>query len=88
LDVIVVASLLEKVPNLAHLTRTCEVFGASALVLPNRQVVADSEFKIVSVSAEKWLPLLEVKEQNLMNYLLLMKQKDYQADISLTYLTT
>jgi len=33
-DIILVASLIEKIPNLGGLTRTCEIFNASALVIP------------------------------------------------------
>lgn len=44
----------------AGLCRTCEVFGASALVLANPQCVNDRQFQYLSVSAEQWLPLVEV----------------------------
>lgn len=35
---VVCASLVDKVPNLAGLTRTCEIFGAAELIVPNIQV--------------------------------------------------
>jgi tRNA G18 (ribose-2'-O)-methylase SpoU len=35
-DLIVVASLVDKVPNLAGLARTCEIFGAGSLVIGNK----------------------------------------------------
>lgn len=38
-DLIVVASLIEKVANMGGLSRTCEIFNASALVLPNKSVI-------------------------------------------------
>ena len=38
-DIIVVATLLEKLPNFGHLTRTCEIFSASALIIPNKLIV-------------------------------------------------
>lgn len=43
------------------LCRTCEIFGASALVLDNLRHVNDKHFQSLSVSSELWLPLLEVK---------------------------
>ncbi|XP_014442301.1 probable methyltransferase TARBP1 [Tupaia chinensis] len=57
---IVVASLTDKATNLGGLCRTCEVFGASALVVGNLQCVHDRQFQALSVSAEQWLPLVEV----------------------------
>lgn len=44
----------------AGLCRTCEIFGASALVLDNLRHVSDKQFQSLSVSSELWLPLLEV----------------------------
>lgn len=44
----------------AGLCRTCEIFGASALVLDSLRHVNDKNFQSLSVSAELWLPLLEV----------------------------
>jgi len=38
-DIIVVASFIEKVPNLGGLTRTCNIFNASALVIPSIQTM-------------------------------------------------
>lgn len=58
---VVCASLVDKVPNLAGLTRTCEIFGAASLAMENLQVVTSSEFTSISVTAEGWLPLEEVR---------------------------
>ena len=60
-DVILVASLIDKVPNLAGLTRTCEIMNAKGLVIDNKEVVKTDEFKTIAVTAEKWLPIYEVK---------------------------
>lgn len=43
------------------LCRTCEIFGASALVLDSLRHVSDKHFQSLSVSSELWLPLMEVK---------------------------
>ncbi|CAD8053841.1 unnamed protein product [Paramecium primaurelia] len=77
-DIIVVATLLEKIPNFGHLTRTCEIFGCRELVLPNKKILQDEQYQAVSVSAEQHLPILEIKEEHLMNYLQLKRLQGYQ----------
>lgn len=54
---VVIASLVDKIPNLAGLCRTCEVFHCEALCLPNLKVASEQAFQSISVTAEKWLPL-------------------------------
>ncbi|XP_047376102.1 probable methyltransferase TARBP1 isoform X3 [Sciurus carolinensis] len=68
-SLIVVASLVDKPTNLGGLCRTCEVFGASVLVVGNLHCVRDKQFQHLSVSAEQWLPLEEVKPHQLTGYL-------------------
>ncbi|KAL6847720.1 hypothetical protein ACP4OV_022508 [Aristida adscensionis] len=68
-EVVVVASLVERIPNLAGLTRTCEVFRAGALVVAERGVAEEKQFRLISVTAEKWVPLLEVPPASLGAYL-------------------
>ncbi|XP_053768390.1 probable methyltransferase TARBP1 isoform X2 [Desmodus rotundus] len=74
---IVVASLIDKPTNLGGLCRTCEVFGASVLVVGNLQCVHDKQFQHLSVSAEQWLPLVEVKPAQLPDYLQQQKAQGY-----------
>ncbi|KAM8814473.1 putative methyltransferase TARBP1 isoform 2-T2 [Rhynchonycteris naso] len=74
---IVVASLIDKPTNLGGLCRTCEVFGASVLVVSNLQCVHNKQFQHLSVSAEQWLPLVEVKPPELMHYLQQKKVEGY-----------
>jgi tRNA G18 (ribose-2'-O)-methylase SpoU len=50
----------------AGLCRTCEVFGAAALVVGSRQCASDRQFLHLSVSAEQWLPLVEVSRKYLL----------------------
>lgn len=76
------ASLLEKTPNFGHLTRTSEIFGVSALTVPNKAVLEEEGFKAISVTAEKWLPIIEVTEKDLMTYLLLKKKLGYKVRIA------
>jgi len=68
-DIIVIASLLDKIPNLAGLTRTCEIFNATALVVSNKKVGNNPIFREISVTAEKWVPMLEVPVDELSAYL-------------------
>nr|XP_046191898.1 probable methyltransferase TARBP1 [Oncorhynchus gorbuscha] len=74
---LVVASLIDKPTNLGGLCRTCEIFGASALVLDSLRHVSDKHFQALSVSSELWLPLLEVKPVELADFLQLKKKEGY-----------
>ncbi len=59
-DMIVVASLVDRIPNLAGLARTCEIFNAAKLVMHDLSVVQDDVFVGISVTAHLWLPMEEV----------------------------
>ncbi|XP_037388864.1 probable methyltransferase TARBP1 [Pygocentrus nattereri] len=74
---LVVASLIDKPTNLGGLCRTCEIFGASALVLDSLRHVSDRQFQALSVSSELWLPLQEVKPTELTDFLQLKKRDGY-----------
>ncbi|XP_057197829.1 probable methyltransferase TARBP1 isoform X2 [Triplophysa rosa] len=74
---LVVASLIDKPTNLGGLCRTCEIFGAKALVLDSLRHVNDKQFQALSVSSELWLPLLEVKPAELSDFLQLKKSEGY-----------
>ncbi|CAJ1067470.1 probable methyltransferase TARBP1 [Xyrichtys novacula] len=74
---LVVASLIDKPTNLGGLCRTCEIFGASALVLDSLRHVTDKHFQSLSVSSELWLPLLEVKPTELTDFLQMKKGEGY-----------
>ena len=58
-NLIVVASLIDKVPNLGGLARTCEIFGADTLIVPTKAVCNNKLFKQVSVTADKWVNIDE-----------------------------
>ncbi|KXZ44435.1 hypothetical protein GPECTOR_67g275 [Gonium pectorale] len=74
---VVVASLLENIPNMAGLCRTCESLGCEALVLPSRAVVASEAFKRQAVTSERWLPLREVGPRDLPAFLTEMRAGGY-----------
>lgn len=57
---VLVASLIDRIPNLAGLARTCEVFRAAGLTIADKNVLSDKQFQLISVTAEKWVPITEV----------------------------
>lgn len=56
-EIIMCASLIDKVPNLAGLARTAEIMNASSLIINNNCHLKSDEFKSISVTSEKWLPI-------------------------------
>jgi tRNA guanosine-2'-O-methyltransferase len=81
-EIIIVASLLDRPPNLGGLARTCEVFGAGGLVLGDASIVKHPQFVAVSVSAADWVPIAEVSPSALPAWLRL-KQKEGYAIVAL-----
>ena len=57
---VVVASLVDRIPNLGGLCRTCEIFGVSKYVISSMKILDDQQFKSMSVSAHRWVDILEV----------------------------
>ena len=74
---VVVASLLDRIPNLAGLARTCEVMGAEALVMRDKKATTRPEFTQISVTAEKHLPVREVPARRLASYLRALAREGY-----------
>ncbi|KZC03901.1 putative methyltransferase TARBP1, partial [Dufourea novaeangliae] len=68
--IIVVACLIDRIPNLGGLARTCEIFNVKELVLANLNQIKDKEFQNLSVSAEHWITITEIKPHQLSKYLL------------------
>jgi hypothetical protein len=62
-QLIVCASLVDKVPNLGGLARTAEIFAADRLVIPDMAVCRMDNFKSLSVGAGDWIEMEEVKEE-------------------------
>ena len=77
-DIVVVASLIDRLPNLAGLTRTCEIFRAQKLILGDISIQDDPEFAAISVSANTWCPLEEVKPEHVCSWLEKMKRMGYR----------
>ena len=76
-SLVVIASLLDKIPNLGGLARTAEIFGASKLVIGSKKVLENKLFQSVSVTAEKWIDIDECPPEELYAYLENMQQSGY-----------
>ncbi|XP_076099114.1 tRNA (guanosine(18)-2'-O)-methyltransferase TARBP1-like isoform X1 [Mytilus galloprovincialis] len=74
---VVVTSLIDKIPNLGGLCRTSEIFGVSQYVIGKMKYTDDKTFKELSVTAHKWLPIIEVYQELLPQYLTEKRQEGY-----------
>ncbi|XP_054732953.1 uncharacterized protein LOC129240907 isoform X1 [Anastrepha obliqua] len=74
-EMFVVASLIDKIPNLGGIARTCEVLGIQNLVLSSILLVEKEDFRSVSMTAEKNLNITEVRPSRLQEFF-----KEKQAD--------
>ena len=74
---VVVASLVEKIPNLAGLARTCEVLGAARLVVADLAATKHRDFTSISVTAEKWLRVDACPIAGLAAYLARLRREGY-----------
>lgn len=61
-DLIVIASLIDRIPNLGGLCRTCEVLGVKDFVVSSLRITEEKDFVSLSVSAERWMNMIEVRE--------------------------
>jgi tRNA guanosine-2'-O-methyltransferase len=76
-ELIVVASLVDKVPNLGGICRLCDALGAQLLCLNDMTVVKTAQFKGVAVTAEQWMPMTEVPESTIITYMREQKRAGY-----------
>jgi tRNA G18 (ribose-2'-O)-methylase SpoU len=76
-SIILVSSLVNKPANLGGLSRTCEIFGVTELVIGNKNILEDALFQALSVTSERWLNITEVRVPELSGYLLAAKQQGY-----------
>ncbi|KAK9476087.1 hypothetical protein V1514DRAFT_337965 [Lipomyces japonicus] len=74
---IVLASLVDKAPNLGGICRASDVLGAELLCLNNLSVTKDREFMAVAVTADKWMPMSEVPVETIPAFLHAMKRDGY-----------
>lgn len=76
-DLIVISSLVDKPPNLGGICRLCDVLGAGTLTLNDIKVKDHPQFKNVAVTADSWMPMIEVKEKEIINYMKFKKKEGY-----------
>ncbi|KAL0486473.1 SpoU rRNA methyltransferase [Acrasis kona] len=76
-SLIVMATYVDKIPNLAGLSRTCEIFSAEKLVMSSTKVTSHEMFKSIAVTAQNWLPMDECTEEFVVPYLQTMRANGY-----------
>lgn len=77
-SVILVASLIDNPTNLGGLSRISESFGLETLYINDIKKTAHKDFKATSVTSEKHLPIKELKEANVPDFITSMKRKGYE----------
>ncbi|KAH6642071.1 hypothetical protein C7974DRAFT_94767 [Boeremia exigua] len=78
-SVILVASLIDNPTNLGGLSRISESFGLETLYINDIKKTTHKDFKATSVTSEKHLPIKELREANVPNYITSMKRKGYEV---------
>ncbi|CAM9812077.1 unnamed protein product, partial [Hapterophycus canaliculatus] len=73
--VVMCASLVDKVPNIAGLARTSEIFAAAKLIVPDKRILKNPAFSKISTGAEQWLPVEEVGVKQLVPWLRRLKRR-------------
>lgn len=76
-DLIVVATLVDKAANLGGLCRSCEAFGVRELVVSSLAVLQDQTFTSLALTAQRWLPIKEVRREDLLTYLRARQAEGY-----------
>ena len=73
----IIASLISKPANLGGLCRTSETFNCELMTVPSLAIQKDAIFQNLCVTSNLWMPLLEIKPEELREYLLRQKEKGY-----------
>ncbi|KAF9700190.1 hypothetical protein EKO04_001944 [Ascochyta lentis] len=78
-SVILVASLIDNPTNLGGLSRISESFGLETLYINDIKKAAHKDFKATSVTSEKHLPIKELREAGVPDFLISMKRTGYEV---------
>ncbi|XP_001358733.4 uncharacterized protein [Drosophila pseudoobscura] len=78
-QLVVVASLIDKLPNLGGLARTCEVLGVQTLALGNKAQAGKSDFTNLSMTAEKTLNIIELKPSCIAAFLMEKQMEGFRV---------
>lgn len=76
-ELILVASLVDKPPNLGGICRLSDVLGAQLLTLNDISVAKHPQFKNVAVTADHWMPMAEVKVNEIAEFMRAKKREGY-----------
>lgn len=76
-NMIVLASLVNKAPNLGGICRLSDVLGAELLCLNEMSVCERHDFKSVAMTADQWMPMMEIKEEEILEFMRLKKLEGY-----------
>ncbi|SCU96919.1 LAFA_0G08812g1_1 [Lachancea sp. 'fantastica'] len=74
---VVVASLVDKAPNLGGICRLCDVLGAGLLTVHDIRVKDNSQFKSVAVTADRWMPMEAVAVDEISQFMRAKKKEGY-----------
>ena len=74
-EIVVIGSFLDKLPNLAGLARTCEIFGVKTLHVPDLSMLSLPDFLNVAMTAEKWLDIRELVVKDVNKFLETIKKE-------------
>ena len=76
-SIIVIASLLDRIPNMAGFCRSAEIFAVDHFVLPDVSVVQSKDFQTVCMTSDQWLPITQVEPLDLPSYLTTLRKSRY-----------
>ena len=68
-EIIMIGSFLDKLPNLAGLARSCEIFGVKTLYVPDLAALASPDFLNVAMTAERWLDIRQLSIKDIPEFL-------------------
>lgn len=68
-EIIMIGSFLDKLPNLAGLARSCEIFGVKTLYVPDLAALASPDFLNVAMTAERWLDIRQLSVKDIPEFL-------------------
>lgn len=76
-ELIVIASLVDKAPNLGGICRLCDVLGVGTMTVHDIRVKQHPQFKNVAVTADNWMPIEEVPVDQIVTYMNTKKLEGY-----------
>ncbi|SCW01912.1 LAFE_0E10000g1_1 [Lachancea fermentati] len=76
-ELIVVASMVDKAPNLGGICRLCDVLGVGLMTVHDIRVKQHPQFKNVAVTADRWMPIEAVAIEDIVRYMRSKKREGY-----------